>query len=142
MEFQILITKIDKIEPNLFQQLLRLTLKPQDMMRDDAIFARQYPDSFLAKSDVIIFLNKKMAMAWAIISDYPFPRNSKTLFLFVKKKYRKQGYGTQLFNIAQQLVKEEGKRIVVCPHDYQSSKFFSKIGIKRQQVVKGYLIVG
>lgn len=131
------IKDIKKLNQKEHRTLVSSTPLGEDYMREGVIVAKKRKE----KSYIGICLyNKKELIGWSML-DFFLSKQSKYIrtYIYVKTKYRKQGYGRKIIEKTKQVNEKMGNRgIKVCPYNKESSKFFKKINISKQEVVRGY----
>lgn len=132
-----LIKDVKKCSAILKKTLVSSTPIGDDYMREGVILSKKRKEkSYFA---VCLFDNKEL-IGWAML-DFFLSKQSKNIrtYIYVKTKFRRKGYGTKIINKSREVVKKMSYNgIKVCPHNKSSLKFFKKVNIKKEEVVKGY----
>lgn len=120
-----------------YKTLVAATPLGEDYMREGVILAKKRKKrSYLA----VCLYKEKELIGWAML-DFFLSKNSKFIrtYVYVKTKYRRKGYGKKIIEKTKEInIKIGNKGIKVCPHNKSSLKFFKKIKISKEEVVRGY----
>jgi GNAT superfamily N-acetyltransferase len=132
-----LIKDITKVHPTTRRYLLAATPTYKDDYMREAMGRHACFGDYLA---VALFSGKNL-IGWAMLdfflSGQCWPPAVRT-YIYVKEKYRRNGYGSMILQKAREVAKRRGREIRVCPHDKRSKKFFQAFNITNDQVVRGY----
>lgn len=131
------IKDIKNLSKKEYRTLVAATPLGEDYMREGVIKSKKRKHkNYLA----ICLYNKKELIGWAML-DFFLSKDSKFIrtYIYVKTKFRRKGYGKKIIEKTKIINKKmKNKGIKVCPHNKASLKFFKKINIKKEEVVKGY----
>lgn len=120
-----------------YRTLVASTPVGEDYMREGVIKSKiRKKNSYIA----ICLYNKKELIGWSMLDLFlsKGSKNTRT-YIYVKKKFRRKGYGAKIISMAKKVNLEMGYTgIKVSPHDRASKKFFKNINIKKEEVVRGY----
>ena|ERR1700676_4391356 len=121
--------------PSLVEKLRQLTLNPGSGLNYELNRMLLDAKTKFVNCKIILVSRFGHLIGWAILSkentDYPFSRapygfNGEQGYLFqvyVDKKYRQQGIGSEIVKTALQLAK--GEIVFVCPWDERSDGFYN-----------------
>ena len=82
------------------------------------------------KNRVFIVKDKGKCVGWAIIKERKSARKTNFKFefmVYIRRKYRRQGIGTKLYNRAKKFFKLKDKEIKIYMTTNYNSKFFDKV---------------
>ena len=82
------------------------------------------------KNRVFIVKDKGKCVGWAIIKERKSARKTNFKFefmVYIRRKYRRQGIGTKLYNRAKKFFKLKDKEIKIYMTTNYNSKFFAKV---------------
>lgn len=108
----------------------------KDYMREGAeLSGERPPGSYHA----VVLYSGSHIVGWSML-DFALSRNSRAVrtYIYVKPRYRRNGFGTEILQKAREAARRRGRPIKVCPHTKCSRKFFQSVGITKQEVVRGY----
>lgn len=108
-----------------------------DYMREGVILSKKRKN----KNYVAVALfNEKELIGWSML-DFFLSKSSKKVrtYIYVKTKFRRKGFGRKILNKAREVsLKYSCEGIKVCPYNKSSLRFFKKVNIKKEEVVRGY----
>ena len=131
------IKDLKKVSKKEYKVLVAATPLGDDYMREGVIKSKERKtNSYIS----ICLYNKKELIGWSMLDLFlsKGSKNTRT-YIYVKKKFRRKGYGTQILDKAKKENLKRGyEKIRVCPHDKASKNFFKNINIRKEEIVRGY----
>jgi GNAT superfamily N-acetyltransferase len=133
---QIICVPVKKLSPQQQRDCERLTL-PQGLMRPRLHFHQDYPTKTPAYS--LMLYKGKALLGWALIfpwTDYERDHNpnSRNVYFYVDKKYRRKGYGKILLKEARRRFRAYHLNVV--PWNQTSQAFFANFDSDSKIVLK------
>ena len=126
-----------KVSKETRRMFARHTPPGEDYMREGCqLSVNRREGSYIA---VALFGDDNLLVGWAML-DFCLSRSPKSVrvYIFVRPKFRRQGFGTKILHKAKQKAAMMGRTIRVCPHNKTATKFFKSFRISRSEVVPGY----
>jgi GNAT superfamily N-acetyltransferase len=106
-----------------------------DYMQDACQFAHERP-----KGSYIVVAGYKgnTLVGWAMLDFFLSRSVGVRTYIYVKPKYRRNGYGSEILKKAKEKAKKMGRIIKVLPHNKTSTQFFKSMKINKSEVCHGY----